>query len=82
MDHLCDPSAKVNKSVFGGVHSNLFCTIISYIDELSKTFCLSVWILIEQRWLWERSMKSSVIRSNRLQKSSGYYVGLVSITLV
>ena len=68
--------------VFARVHLNLFCTIISNNDELQKTCYLSVWILIEQRWLWERFMKSSVIRSNRLQKSSGYYIGLVSIGLL
>lgn len=42
--------------VFGGVHLSLFGTMISYIEELLKACCLSTWILIKQRLLWETFM--------------------------
>ena len=56
--------------------------MMSSIEEPPKTYCLSVWDLIKQQWLWEKSMKAFVVRINRPRRWSGYCVEPVSIGLL
>ena len=61
--YLRDPSAKIDKSVRQSVFKYVLHNNELY-QELPKICCLSVWDQISQEWLWEKSMKASVVCIN------------------
>jgi len=54
--------------MFGGVFSNLFCTMVNYIGELPKICSLNAWMMIRLEWPWEKSMEAFIVHINRLRR--------------
>ena len=54
--------------IFGGVLSNLFCTMVNYIGELPKICSLNAWMMIRLEWPWEKSMEAFIVHINRLRR--------------